>query len=184
MWGKRILGAWPYTVVVDSEEVLVLYLARGTQFKRRSTYPGTHLPVGEWEIVDDVWRNDHLRINSRGDEPAYLAIWSGHRFRNWYVNIENSERTPLGLDFIDHILDVRIWPDLAGWEWKDEKELAEAVELGLVTQTQAHSYYAEGRRAIERLEARRSPFDGRWETWKPDPTWRVPQLPPNWQTGQ
>ena len=58
---------------------------------------------------------------------------------------------------------------MAGWEWKDEDELAEAVCVGLVTQAQADSYYAEGKRAIERLEARRSPFGEGWEEWRPTP---------------
>ena len=54
MWGEKIQAALPMTVVVDSEEVLVLYLAGGTPFKIRSTYPDIHLPVGDWEAVDDI----------------------------------------------------------------------------------------------------------------------------------
>ena len=103
---------------------------------------------------------DHLRTPGLiSNRPFYEGI-----------NLESSyERTPIGIDFNDHILDIRIWPDLAGWEWKDEDELAEAVCVGLVTQAQADSYYAEGKRAIERLEARRSPFGEGWEEWRPTP---------------
>ncbi len=182
MWGKKFQAVLPMTVVVDSDEVLVLYLAGGTPFKTRSTYHVNHLPVGDWVTVDDVWREDLLRIRFTGDEFTYFAMWRGDQFRNWYVNLESShDRTPIGIDFVDSILDVRVQPDLAGWEWKDEDELAEAVSLGLVSQAQADSYYAAGRRAIERLESRDSPLGDGWEDWRPDPSWPVPQLPLNWR---
>ncbi len=101
------------------------------------------------------------------------------------INLESSyERTPIGIDFTDHILDIRIWPDLAGWEWKDENELAGAVSLGLVSQAQADSFYTEGKRAIKRLEARSSPFGDGWEEWTPAPTWQIPPLPPDWQLSE
>lgn len=73
---------------------------------------------------------------------------------------------------------------MAGWEWKDEDELAEAVSLGLVTQAQANSYYVDGTRTIERLEAGISPFGEGWEKWRPDPAWKIPQLPPNWRLSE
>ena len=58
---------------------------------------------------------------------------------------------------------------MAGWEWKDEDELVEAVSLGLVTQAQANSYYVDETRTIERLEAGISPFGEGWEKWRPTP---------------
>ena len=93
MWGEKIQAALPMIVVVDSEEVLVLYLAAGTPFKNRSTYHSNHLPTGEWEAVDDVWRNDLVRMTYTGDDHAYFAIWEGGRFRNWYVNLDSLVKT-------------------------------------------------------------------------------------------
>jgi len=58
--------------------------------------------------------------------------------------------------------------------------LAEAVDLGLMTEAQARAVRREGERAIERLEARRSPFCDGWETWRPDPAWTPPALPDGW----
>ena len=38
----------------------------------------------------------------------------------------------------------------------------------------------EAARAIELIEARRSPFRDGWEQWEPDPSWPMPELPPGW----
>ena len=62
-------------VIIDLEQVFALYLAAGTPFKIRSTYHSSHLPVGEWECIDDIWRNDLVRIMYPGDAHAYLAFW-------------------------------------------------------------------------------------------------------------
>ena len=180
-WKEEIQAALPMTVVVDSVKVLVLYLADGTPFKTRSNYSTVHLPVGEWELVDDSWRSNLLRIIYPGDEHAYFAMWNGNRFSCWYVNLESPyRRTSLGIDYEDHILDVVIQPDLKSWEWKDADELAEAVSLGLVSQFEADSIRAEGHRALARLKARSSPFADGWERWTPDSTWPIPKLPADW----
>ena len=169
------------TVIADTERITALYLAAGTPIKNKSTYRSDHLPIGDWEIVDDVWRDDLIRLKYADDAHAYYAMWKGDRFHRWYINLESPyRRTPIGFDFTDHVLDLVVRPDLAGWRWKDEDELTRAVALGLVTQAQADAFYAEGQRAISRLAARRSPFADGWETWRPDPAWPVPPLPCNW----
>ena len=181
MWGKKIQIAMPMTVIADTERISALYLAAGTPIKNKSTYRSDHLPIGEWELVDDVWRDDLVRVKYAGDAHAYYAMWKGGRFNRWYINLESPyERTPVGVDFTDHVLDIVVQPDLAGWAWKDADELARAVALGLVTQAQADSFVAEGKRAVERLEARCSPFADGWETWRPDPIWTIPPVPSNW----
>ena len=139
------------------------------------------MPIGEWELVDDVWRDDLVRVKYAGDAHAYYAMWKGGRFNRWYINLESPyEDTPVGVDFTDHVLDIVVQPDLAGWAWKDADELARAVAFGLVTQAQADSFVAEGKRAIQRLETRSSPFADGWDLWRPDPAWPIPSLPPNW----
>ena len=80
---------------------------------------------------------------------------------------------------MDQLLDVVIDPDLS-WRWKDEDELREAIELGLMSQGGAEAVRREAERAIERLEARQPPFCDGWETWQPDPTWPLPTLPDGW----
>ncbi len=194
MWHGKIVAGLPMTVVLDSGKVLVLFLAAGTPIKVPSTYPKregkpvpetkgmSHLPIGDWELVDDIWTNDLVRIMYSGDQHSYYATWKEGYFSHWYVNLESAyRRTPIGIDFEDHILDIRIQADLITWEWKDEDELVEAVTLGLISQAQADSTREEGLRAIKRLEAKSPPFHEGWEDWKPDPTWTIPEFPAGWQ---
>ena len=89
--------------------------------------------------------------------------------------------TSIGIDFVDHFLDVVIDGNLTSRRWKDEDELAAAVSTGLITRQVADAIRAEGQQAIARLEAHAPPFNEGWEKWKPDPNWPIPTLPPNWQ---
>ena len=181
VWGAKIQIAMPMTVIHDTERLTALFLAAGTPIKNKSTYRSDHLPLGGWEMVDDVWRDDLIRIKHTDDAHATYAMWKGDRFHRWYINLESAyRRTPIGFDFTDHVLDLVVEPDLADWQWKDEDELTRAVALGLVTQTQADAFHAEGRRAIARLKAKLPPFADGWETWRPAPAWPIPPLPCNW----
>jgi hypothetical protein len=46
-----------------------------------------------------------------------------------------------------------------------------------------HAARAEGRRFIEEIESRQWPFGHGLETWRPEPEWTVPDLPPGWDEG-
>ena len=94
-----------------------------------------------------------------GDDHAYLGFWSEDgTFSRWYINMEQHyRRTSIGIDFVDHFLDVVIDGNLTGWRWKDEDELAAAASTGLITRQAADAIRAEGRRAITRLEAHARP---------------------------
>ena len=184
--GDKIAAAWPMTVVEDSPGCLVLYLGAGSEYKFRDygSSPEDRLPIGDWTLTDGLWRVDLIRIMRDGDDHAYLGFWSEDgSFSRWYVNLERHyQRTPIGIDFVDHFLDIVIDGNLTDWRWKDEDELLEAVSARLISPQAEDSIRAEGQRAIDRLAARASPFDEGWERWKPDPNWEIPRLPPNWQT--
>ena len=60
-------------------------------------------------------------------------------------------------------------------EWKDEDELAAAVEAGRFTADEAASIRAEG----ERVWAER-PWPTGWEEWLPPAEWAQPELPDGW----
>ena len=90
----------------------------------------------------------------------------------WYINLESTlQRAATGFEYTDHFLDVVAEPDLSSWKWKDEDELAEAVDGGLVTATDAQGFYAEGERAIEWVLARQAPYDEPWEEWRAPEEW-------------
>lgn len=185
VWDGKVQAAWPMTVVSDSKEALILYLAAGTEYKlRRFDRDQTRLPIGDPDHADDTWRVDLLRIMYTGDNHSYLAFWdTHHRFSRWYINLEQEySRTQLGIDFVDHFLDIVIDADLKNWRWKDEQELDLAVSVGLISHLQAESIRAEGHRALERLKTNRAPFGEGWENWIREPSWAIPSLPSNWQT--
>jgi hypothetical protein len=130
-----------------------------------------------------VWeRSRWLQLIEPGVAHAIHLWWLAPdwRFAGSYVNLqEPMRRAPLGFDYMDHMLDIVIDPDLR-WRWKDEDELAEAVSVGLVTQAWADEVRREGERVIERLERHQAPFCDGWEEWQPDPAWPVPTLPDGW----
>jgi hypothetical protein len=69
--------------------------------------------------------------------------------------------------------------DLSWWQWKDEHELAEAVELDLLTQGEADQIRRNGELAIAEIESGDAWWK-RWSSWAPDPSRPIPTLPDGW----
>lgn len=183
---------FPMTVVEDTAERVVLYLAEGAPIKWRAMPDGTvsnrDIPFEDRELapvrlVDTTWHSTNmLRLYVPGRASSTLLFWDAAdwRFLGYYGNLEApAYRTRLGFDSADYLLDVVIAPDLS-WRWKDEDEFAIAQEIGIFTADQAAAIRAEGERIIADVEARHWPFDGAYETWRPDPTWTVPAMPVDW----
>lgn len=186
IYRERIWTARPLTVAHASDELMALYLAPGTVFKVPAF---THrsevlrrLRDG-WSLTDHEWTRGRCLYLLMPDLAHAIHLWwlaPDWRFGGWYINLQEPIRpTALGYDTMDRILDVVIEPDLS-WRWKDEDELDEAIQTGLVTPLQAESIRAEGLRVIRRLEARKPPFCDGWEHWQPDPSWPIPHVPPGW----
>lgn len=151
------------------------------------------LPIGadgrERRLPDGEW---HLELRPRGDWPILSFAWPATPYsvllwtmeedrRVWYVNLQDPlARTSIGFDTVDHALDVVVELDRSSWRWKDEDELAEAVEDGLFTPAEAADFRAWGERAVERILSSEPPFDRNWDGWRPDPGWGVPELPDGW----
>ena len=59
---------------------------------------------------------DLIRITRDGDDHAYLGFWSeGGAFSRWYVTWERHyHRNSIGIDFVDHFLDIVIEGNLTG----------------------------------------------------------------------
>jgi hypothetical protein len=168
--GERIWYATGSVVVRDDSELLVLWQPRTAT----AAAPVGEL-FGEWELEERSRDEAIVRLMRPGRRHAILLFFHpDDTFRGWYVNLEESRRTPFGIDLFDHYLDI--WVDAGGAvEWLDEDELERAVELGLMTPAQATEARLEGERVL-----REWPFPTGWEGWHPDPSWPVPQLPEGW----
>jgi len=118
-----------------------------------------------------------------GVPPWYQAHfdWPEGNFRGWKIDLQSPfQRTVIGFDATDNALDVIVRPDFS-WYWKDEDGLAQRAELGVFTPDEAEAFYAEGRRVIQRVEERRSPFCDPWPQWRPDQSWTIPLAPAGWE---
>ena len=184
IWNDKVQAAWPVTVVSDSPQALVLFLAAGTRYRIRhfSDDLEDRMPIGEWKLVERDWTRDMIRIMFPGDNHAYLGFWDqNRRFDRWYINVEREyTRTPAGIDFVDLFLDVVMDADTGKWRWKDEPELGCAVSLGLVSEEESELIRAEGRVAIRRFNDGAPPFGQGWENWTPASDWPIPEFPPEW----
>ncbi|HEU4354138.1 MAG TPA: DUF402 domain-containing protein [Actinomycetota bacterium] len=183
IWRGRVFEARPATVVEDAPEQTTLVIPGGVR---------CGVPIGEdgaeLRLPDRPWR---LEVRQRGPEPILSFAWPETPYAVlrwtteegtpvWYVNLQRPlERTELGFDTADHALDVIVELD-GSWAWKDEDELAEAVEHGLFTIEETERFRAEGERAVARILDREPPFDHDWSPWRPDPSWATPMLPDGW----
>lgn len=113
-----------------------------------------------------------VRLSWRGSE-------AGRELDHWYVNLHLPLRpTPLGFDTTDLVLDVVVAPDRRSWSWKDEQAFETARASGQLDAGAATLARTTGLEQAERALAGEWPFEERWVEWRPDPTWRVPVLPP------
>lgn len=182
----QIWSAKPVTVVQDAPELVALWMAPGTHWLRPQRPDGDRVGVVDvlrdaWVLGDAIWQGGGaLILQIPTAAHALIGFWDASgRLATWYLNLQTPlRRTALGFDTLDHILDIVVSPDRRSWEWKDEAPLAEAVSRGLVTPEAAQEIRSEGERALQLLLAGQPPFAPLWEHWAPDPTWRIPTLPP------
>ena len=192
-WRKdRPTRGFPVTVVEDSSGCIAIYFAAGTPIKYEVQIDGSPIPRAltyeqrytmAKRTGDGLWHTENrLMLVRPGAAHAYSLFWeaSDWTFHGWYVDlIVPFLRTPLGFDSEDQVLDIVISRDLS-WYWKDEDEFADAQRIGHFTPEEAAAIRAEGERVIRNIEARGWPFDKGWESWRPDPGWPIPPVPPNW----
>jgi hypothetical protein len=180
----------PVTVVQDTADLLAVWMAPGTTCVKPVLCDGT--PVHREPLATrytkprattrSLWFGTGvLKLAQPGEPWSVWLFWDhGWRFRNWYVNLEEPRRRwARGIDSEDHFLDIAVYPDRS-WEWKDEDEFAQAQRVGLIGAAQADRVRAAGRAAVEAISAWGPPFSDGWESWRPDPSWTVPELPADW----
>lgn len=189
-WQGRLWAARPLTVVEDVPDRLLLWLPHGTV--RRVPATPVHRPSADhrkdrvianlahrdWEAGEHVWDVSSLWILRPGDWHAVWVSWrpTGEHL-GWYVNLQTPfERTDIGIESMDLMLDVVADPDLS-WRWKDDDEFDEIAERGIFEPELVARVRAEAERVIGRIEGREPPFDEPWPSWRPDPRWSAPRLP-------
>ncbi|MDG4859510.1 DUF402 domain-containing protein [Streptomyces sp. T-3] len=182
--------ARPVTVVQDSDELLAVWMAPGTECVKPVLTDGTpvhHEPLATRytkprTVQRDQWHGTGvLKLAHPGEPWSVWLFWEpGWRFKSWYVNLEEPlVRWSGGVDSEDHFLDISVYPDRT-WLWRDEDEFAQAQRAGLMDRHQAEGVREAGRRAVRAIEAWGSPFADNWPRWRPDPAWNVPALPEDW----
>lgn len=168
-------------VVRDSNDLVALYMSPGIEWLRPRTLGDQMLrvPTQPWMLGKARWQNHVLRLSPAGETYSVLLIWDeGWVLRSWYINMEEPlRRSEAGFDYMDWALDIVVTPDMRESTLKDEDELREFVDDGLMRAQQAEEIRATAQQALDRLLARQAPFDERWEDWRPNPGWRMPTLP-------
>ncbi|MET9424206.1 MULTISPECIES: DUF402 domain-containing protein [unclassified Streptomyces] len=180
----------PVTVVQDTDELLAVWMAPGTECVKPVIADGT--PVHE-EPLDTRYTAPRTTARTRWSGNGVLKLaqpglpWSvwlfwehDWQFRSWYVNLEEPRtRWSGGVDSEDHYLDISVYPDRS-WLWRDEDEFEQAQRVGLMDARTARGVREAGRAAVEVIRAWGAPFSDGWEGWRPDPAWHVPALPADW----
>lgn len=187
---ERVHICRPVTVVQDTDELLAVWMAPGTECVKPVLVDGTSVHQEPLETrytkarttVTSRWFGTGvLKLARPGDPWSVWLFWErGWRFKNWYVNLEEPlARWEGGVDSQDHFLDIAVAPDRR-WMWLDEDEFAQAQRVGLLGEQQAADVREAGRAAVREVEAWGTPFADGWENWRPDPRWGVPELPDDW----
>jgi hypothetical protein len=189
LWSGKVWYARPAAVVRDDPDITMLHVHPRARSQEPVAPDGRALriPTDTWTLRD-VERGDSWNLSFAFPDRSYAVILGfgpTNELREYYVNLQTPlARSPVGFDTVDHLLDVRITPDRSSWAWKDEDELAEAVASGLFTDDDVASFHAWGERAVEHVIGREPPFDRDWSSWRPDPAWTLPVLPPGWDVVQ
>ena len=187
VWRKKVYSIIPVRVAQDSPGWSALYLPPQTVGLWPHTREGItiRMPVDEWVLNGGPWEGgDVLYLVQPGLGYTATGFWDDdHIFDHWKIDlVEPVRRTLLGFDYMDQLLDIIVSADRSTWQWKDEDEVRQAQARRIFTAEQVSDLYQRGERAIQAMLANEAPFDGGWEDWKPDPTWRVPfDLPKGWE---
>ncbi|MGH2636850.1 MAG: DUF402 domain-containing protein [Actinomycetota bacterium] len=186
IWHGRLGAARPATVVRDDDDLQMFYISPGIRWygpDRPRPWVRLKAPGAHWTLTELEWTSTHvLSFAWPGAGHAVLHLWSEDWTpRHWYVNVEQPlRRFEAGFDTSDHDLDAVIEPDRSSWQWKDEDHVATGIRVGAYTQEDAAAFRRECERGVRRILDREPPFDREWASWRPDPSWRSPELPAEW----
>ena len=179
----------PMRVIADDARALVAWSPGGTPVLKAvcgaSRDDGRKVPRDDWPIPGRVqgrhpWAgNGTLRIAPTGARWSAWLCWTiDGQFDEWFVNLEAPHRR-LGnhLYTCDHVLDV-IAEHEGAVRIKGAHDLQTAVERGYCTQQDAARVHADAEEVCRVIHEGGYPFASHWWSWRPDPSWPVPLLPP------
>jgi hypothetical protein len=179
IYGGNVRWTFPHRYVGQWRDRIAIYCGPGNQGKAMRRGPDGYLKrwVTDAPPFDTEWEQTHvLRFEAPGASHSVEIYWTTDwQQLSWYINLQTPTIVRNGwIDTTDQALDIVVSP--AGeWRWKDEDELAEAVELGIWTEQEAAEIRAEGERVIEA-----SPWPTGWEDWRPPEQWGPLGLPRDW----
>jgi hypothetical protein len=169
--------------VEDAENQTTFFIPTGTRWMAPA-HAGRWLriPQDRFELAERRYEEAHVLSFAWPETPYAVLLFFRPDWTtwSWYVNLQDPpRRSAVGFDTMDHELDVIVELD-GSWRWKDEDELAEAIRLGVIAPEDERRLRTDGERAARRILDGDPPFDRDWSTWRPDPSWPAPELPPGW----
>ena len=184
-------AAFPMRVVVDDGELVVAWLAPGTEIMYWALSGGADprsLPLdrrftARLMSAPRRWQGGGvLRVIPISLPFQVLHFWDEHGgFAGWYVNLEAPKRhTGDRLDSVDWHLDLWISPDLVP-TWKDVDEAEAALAAGHLAPEDLAEAWRQGHDIIHHLAQWPRPI-GDWRSFIPPPHWGPMPLPTNWET--
>lgn len=174
--------AFPTICVEDSDDLLALYVPTGTVFgfPEAGRFPAGRHP---WQGRSSQWSgHGKLMLHRPGEAHAIDVFWTGpeRSFAGWYFNLQDPfRRTRIGVDTLDHELDLWWAADADRYAWKDVEEFEQRLVEGRYP-GRAAAIRAEGQRIAALLDAGHRWWDEGWASWRPDPAWLPPSLPSDW----
>jgi hypothetical protein len=185
IWNGRVWEARPAVVIRDEPNLTMLHVPPRVRCQVPVGTDGTELrlPIEDWRHAESA-RSDRSNLSFAFPDTPYAVILGydpDATLDIYYVNLQSPlVRSPAGFDTVEHVLDVVIPPERTSWSWKDEDELAIAIERGMFTEEDAEWFRYWGERAVEHVLLREPPFDEDWSSWRPEPGWADAELPANW----
>jgi hypothetical protein len=183
----RVDVAWPCRVVEDRDDLLALFVARGSLYRADPKRLAAQKLTAERPpapVTEVPWRHDMLRLMFPGASHSVWLFWDGEhdsrRLLRYFVNLEDPfRRTTIGFETRDHTLDIVVTPDLR-CSWRDEQDFDDHIALRLYPRELAASARAEGQRVIDAIANRTHPCLNGWAQWRPDPAWTPLEVPAGW----
>lgn len=191
----RVWSAIPYRVIRDTSTELAVALWPGVEMLSPSTWIEwlrtgddavrkqaiPNLAAGHWALGRWVWRDTTVLARFEQDQHFCVSQFfnpQGHP-RAWYIDfIRPYQRTGDGIDTLDLLVDLVVTPDLSAHRWKDEDEYAQGRRLGLINDVLHRRVETARQQVMSLVESRQGPFAEDWSSWRRDPSWPLPVLPP------